>query len=110
MDNFVKYRYGWEKFYCAILTLASSGSLPQRIIDAYTFSIINLKKEDIPEPLQEKFEELTEMLTRKSPIRDEGSVSATVNSLDELELKEAAELMVSLYDSICRFMPNHHSQ
>ncbi|GAL58427.1 hypothetical protein EV102420_10_02080 [Pseudescherichia vulneris NBRC 102420] len=110
MDNFMKYKYAWEKFHSSILTLASDGPFPQRISDAYLYGISLLKKEnDIPEPLWEDYEELVSLLTGTEPEAYEGRVSASVNRLGELELNRASELMVGLYDSLCRYMPNHNA-
>ena len=110
MDDSMKYKYGWEKFHASVLTLTSEGPLTQRLSDAYLYGISHLEKEnDVPEALLEKYDELVSLLTSAAPEAYEGRVVASINRLDELELSRASELMVSLYDSLCRYMPNHYA-
>jgi len=106
VDNFLKYRYGWEKFHGAINSLAGHGTLQERLENAYTFNIIHLDCEQhIPEPVQESFNELKTMMTSADVL--DGRVRASVQAMDDGELSRAVEMIIGIYDKICRYMPKH---
>ena len=91
--------YTWEKFYLALLTLATgSSSLHSRLVDAYTSSLIRLTPEDLPVDMRDEFVQLCHRLTSEQPVGSEGSVWATVEKMDEIEVKRIAEQIVSLYE------------
>lgn len=107
VDDFFKYRYAWEKFHSAVLSLAGEGSIQQRLENAYVFNIINLRRDnDIPEELHEEFEEIVALMTASDAA--EGRVNAAVNAMDEIVRSSLVEKIISLYDSLCRYMPKHH--
>ncbi|WP_074169510.1 hypothetical protein [Enterobacter hormaechei] len=106
MDDFVRCRYAWEKFHGAVSTLAMDETYDKRLVDAYVFNIVPLdKKRDIPHEVAERFEELERMMTSFEANPKEGRVAASVRTMDELEKSRAAELIISIYDSLCRLMP-----
>jgi len=106
VDDFFKYRYGWEKFHGAVHSLAGHGTLHERLENAYTFHIINLDcDQHIPEPVQERFNGLKAMMTSADVL--DGRVRATVQAMDDGELSRAVEMIIGIYDDICRYMPRH---
>lgn len=106
VDDFFKYRYGWEKFHAAVHSLAGEGTIKERLENAYTFNIIHLRCDnDIPEELHGEFNELVAMMT--SVDDQNGSVHATVYAMDELERSRVIEKIIGIYDSICRYMPRN---
>jgi hypothetical protein len=91
--------YTWEKFFTALLILATGqSSLQERLADAYISALMRLDFDDIPKDMHDEFREIQESLTRVKPIGDEGSVNATVRVMGEIEAKRLAEKIVSLYD------------
>ncbi|RYM73286.1 hypothetical protein [Serratia liquefaciens] len=110
VDDFFKYRYGWEKFHGAVHSLCGHGDIKERLENAYIFNISHIRSQDnLPEPLHEKFNELVTSLTNVQPEGDEGQVRATIKKMDELKINKAIEDIIGLYDDICRFMPNLHA-
>jgi len=104
VDDFFNYRYGWEKFHGAVHSLAGHGTLHDRLENAYTFNIINLDcDQHIPESVQESFNELKAMMTSAEVL--DGRVRASVQAMDDGELSRAVEMIIGIYDSICRYMP-----
>ena len=95
--------YGWEKLHTAVHSLCGSASQPERLINAATFSLINIKPEnDLPEELREEFTILMDEITAVKFNADEGNLRATINSFGEVELNRAIEKIIGLYDSVCR--------
>lgn len=91
--------YTWEKFFTAVLILATGqSSLQERLADAYISALMRLGLEDIPKDMHNEFEEIQKSLTRVKPIGDEGSVNATIRTMGEIEAGQLAEKIVSLYD------------
>lgn len=106
IDDFFKYRYGWEKFHGAVHTLAGEGPIAERLENAYLYNIIHLKKNnDIPDELHKEFDELVAIMTDADV--PEGRVNAAVHAMDEITRRTAIEKIISLYDSLCRYMPKH---
>ncbi|ENT7515383.1 hypothetical protein ACE450_004465 [Escherichia coli] len=76
-------KYAHEKFHTAVLTLAGHGSIQERLINSYVFSLGHLKTaDDIPNALQSRFDELCKELTKFDATGDEGRVQATVSKLN----------------------------
>lgn len=93
--------YGWEKLHLAVNSLAGSGSQSERLVSAITFNLIHIEPNtNLPESIHSEFNSFME---RMSP--DNGAtVQATVDQLNEIELKQAIEEIISMYDSVCRHM------
>jgi hypothetical protein len=94
--------YAHEKFYTAVMGMASSPKrLRERIEDAYVYAIIHVREEDVPMANLSDFRELSGMLTRCSPRHPhEGSVRATTQQLGWQELHKSARLITRLFDHI----------
>jgi hypothetical protein len=90
--------YTWEKFYSALLTLISEGSLKERLVHAYIGSLIRLDPSDMPNDMREEFVDLRANLTRVEPIGDEGRVTATVKAMSSQEAVQTAEKILSMYE------------
>jgi len=99
----MSFSYGWEKLHLAVHSLTDSGNQADRLVDATSFSLINITpKSDLPKEIQEGFETLMKELTSVKPTGDEGSIRATINTFGEAELSNAIEKIISFYDTICR--------
>ncbi|MDO6406242.1 hypothetical protein [Pantoea phytobeneficialis] len=106
VDDFFKYRYGWEKFHGAVHSLSGEGTILERLENAYVFHIIHLRKEnDIPIELHEQFDEVVSLMTNADA--PEGRVNAAVRAMDQMTRSRVIENIISLYDSLCRYMPKH---
>lgn len=96
--------YGWEKLYTATHSLCTEGSLADRLVNALAFSLIRIKPEnDLPKELREEFQEFMTDMRSTQARGDEGTIQATIDSLDELNLIKAAEKILHFYDTVCRY-------
>jgi len=88
--------YGWEKLHNAIHSLCGQGSQAARLINAVAYSLIHIDpKNDIPK-------EFMDEITAVPAQNNEGSIQATINTLDENGLSEAIEKVIHFYDKVCR--------
>ncbi|MFC1751408.1 hypothetical protein ACFL2V_21750 [Pseudomonadota bacterium] len=102
----MEFKYGWEKLHMAVHSLAGSASQPERLSNAVVFSLIHITPEnDLPEEIRDEFKEFMSDITNVEAKADEGSVQATVNTLDELQISNHVDKIISFYDTVCRYMP-----
>jgi ribosomal protein L12E/L44/L45/RPP1/RPP2 len=99
--------YGWQKFHAAIHSLTGSEPLSQRIINAYAYSLVHLKDEDVPSEMLKKFNQFKKNITSVEAKGDEGTIAATVNSLSDEQLQKVAEQIVSMHDTVTRAYGTH---
>jgi hypothetical protein len=95
--------YAWEKFNSAIRTLASTGTIQERLADAYRLNLGFLDPDKMPKNLQEEFKKLGEDLTRVPQKGDEGSVAATTATMTDDEAREHIGSIISMYDEVVRY-------
>lgn len=96
--------YAREKFFSAVLGLAQ-GDRParERLADAYTSSLMHLRPDDLPKELQKNFKGIESALTRVSAKGDEGSVAASAAALDDREIRQIIEKVVSMADALAKY-------
>ncbi len=91
--------YAWEKLHFAVLALAAgSGSLRDRLEDAYVSSLERLRPE-LHFPWPDLLEECQDLMREVAP---EGQFKIALASWPEEDLKRIAERVVSLYDRVTR--------
>tara|TARA_B110000467_G_C18255931_1_gene443355 strand:- start:489 stop:803 length:315 start_codon:yes stop_codon:yes gene_type:complete len=95
--------YGMEKLDMSLHYLSGSESKMERLFNAVTYSLIDIKPQfELPESLHEDFETLMTELTAVKTIDDNERVLATINSFDEDELSKAIEKIIDLHTSASR--------
>lgn len=98
-----EFSYGWEKLHMAVHSLAGEASQRQRLVEAIVHNLIHINAErDIPPGMREQFESFMAEMTAVEPKGDEGSVQATVSSLDDIGVSRAIDRIISFYDTVCR--------
>lgn len=99
--------YAWEKLHVAVLVMArGSGSLQERLVDAFLSFHPIRPDEDLPAGLRPAYEAIVERLTEVEPRGDEGQVQATARAMGEADARQLIEDIVSLYDHVARRMPS----
>lgn len=91
--------YAWEKLYAAVLGLAeSSGSLRDRLGDAYRSSLMRIMPErDIPwTDIREHFVDLMNELA------PDGQIDVALGAWEEADLRRIVRGLVGVYDAIAR--------
>jgi hypothetical protein len=92
----------WEQLEGAALSLARSGPIKERLIDAYRNHLAFVDVEELPDGLRGQFRACHEALTREAPLRGEDAVRATVRKLSSQEADELALAVVRLFAGIAR--------
>jgi len=96
--NKKNYKYPWEKFHVAVLTLSGSSTpIQERLADAYTGSIIRLNVNDMPEILKNDFQDIC-----KNFSIIEADAWKNAKLLNDYDAKKLAEKIVSVYDALAR--------
>jgi len=97
--------YPNEKFTDAVDSMATSPkSIQERVGDAYVYSLIHVKTEEVPEEIQAQFNEVKRKLTRVEAVGDEGRVAATTNQMSTDEAIEIAnEILHMAYVVKCDY-------
>jgi len=86
----------------AALSLARSGPIKERLIDAYRNHLALVNAEDLPEALRADFRACHDALTRERPLRGEDAVRATVRKMSSHEADAIACCLVRLFAASVR--------
>ena len=82
-----QYGYAYQKFWQALDNLATgTGSIQQRLLDAYIGALYTLWTPDIdlPRPLQTAFHQMIDWwMTSQQAVADEGSAAASIERLSD---------------------------
>ena len=80
----------WEQLEGAALTLARSGTIKDRLADAYRNHLAQLNADELPDALRAEFRACHDALTRERPLRGEDAVRATVRKMSNDQADEVA--------------------
>jgi hypothetical protein len=92
-----------DKFRGAALSLARSGSIKDRLTDAYRNHLAFVDESELPGELVEEFRAVSYALNRHRPLlRGEDTFRATVRKMSNTEADEVASCVVRLFGEISR--------
>lgn len=100
----------WEKLQGATMSLVRSGSIKDRLAEAYRAYLAELSEEELPRDVREEFHAITEALTRERPmLRGEDAVRATLRKMSSEEADRIACSVVRLFAAVPRvsIAPRH---
>lgn len=86
----------WQSLHRATHELASSETLKQRLISAYSKHLHDLDPVCLPDEHRPRFESLVARLTSVRPLRGESAVTATVRKMSNREASECAHQLIDL--------------
>jgi hypothetical protein len=92
----------WEKFQGATLSLTRSGSIKDRLTDAYRNHLSDLAEEELPLAIREQFHKVRCSLTRERPLRGEDAIRASVRKMSSHEAENIAETVVQMLTVMAR--------
>jgi hypothetical protein len=87
----------WERFREATLVLAGSGSIKQRLAEAYQKHLQDLDPQDLPRELRGPLAELIETMQRGKRTGSLDAVAASVLKLSEAEAARHAQAVVRIF-------------
>jgi hypothetical protein len=92
-----------DKFQGAALSLARSGSIKDRLTDAYRNHLAFVDENELPKELLEDFRAFSHAVTRERPLlRGEDAFRATVRKMSNDEAAEVASIVVRMFGAISR--------
>jgi hypothetical protein len=92
-----------DKFRGAALSLARSGSIKDRLTDAYRNHLAFVEESELPTELVEEFRAVSYALNRQRPLlRGEDTLRATVRKMSNPEADAVASCVVRLFGEISR--------
>jgi hypothetical protein len=92
-----------DKFRGAALSLARSGSIKDRLTDAYRNHLALVDESELPSELVEEFRAVSYALNRERPLlRGEDTFRATVRKMSSVEADEVASSVVRLFGEMAR--------
>ena len=92
----------WEKFQAATLSLARSGSIKDRLTNAYRNHLSTVAEDDLPREIREQFHNVRCSLTRERPLHGEDAIRATVRKMSSHEAESIAEIVVEMLSVMAR--------
>lgn len=87
----------WERFREATLVLAGSGSIKQRLAEAYQQHLRDLDPQDLPRELRAPLENLIDAMQRGKRTGSLDAVAASVLKLSEAEAARHAQAVVRIF-------------
>ncbi len=93
----------WDKFHGATLALVRSGSIKDRLAEAYRNYLADISEDDLPREIREEFHSVSLSLTRERPLlRGEDAVRATTRKMSNDEADRLAGTVVRMFAAMPR--------
>jgi hypothetical protein len=93
----------WEKLQGATLSLTRSGTLKDRLTDAYRNHLARLDETELPKELRDDFRILHNTVTREPPlVRGDDAFRATIRKMSNGEAEEVASWVVKMLCALHR--------
>jgi hypothetical protein len=94
--------HAWEKFYEAVRSLASWGSIQKRLANTYICYLAQLESSSLPKEIQSDFDDFRNKLTDNQPFGEEDAVQAKIDKMTDQDAFEYAERIIDMYEYIVR--------
>jgi hypothetical protein len=95
----------WESFQGATLLLVRSGSIKDRLSEAWRQHLVKVDSDSLPRDLRDEFVALAGEFTREAPAhRGEDSVRATIRKMSNEDADRIAARVVQLFAAMPRSM------
>src|SRR5277367_428088 len=91
-----------DKFRGATLSLARSGTIKDRLTDAYRNHLAAVAEDELPREIREQFHNVRCSMTRERPQRGEDAIRATVRKMSCHEAEYIAETVVQMLSVMAR--------
>ena len=90
--------YGRQRLESAVSTLEGPGTEREKLVNALVYSLIHIQPENLPDEMQSDFRQFMAEMTRVEG--DQGSIRATVDCLNEIDVRSAIERILRFYDTV----------
>lgn len=87
----------WERFHEAVVILAGSGPVKQRLAEAYLAHLQEVHPDDLPRDVRGSFATVAMALHSVPPTGGMDSVAASVRKMSEMEAARHAQAIVTVF-------------
>jgi hypothetical protein len=91
-----------DRFFSAVRALSGDGPIKQRLVSAYREHLEDLRDEQVPESIRQKFESLRQALTAVDPANGESSVHASVRKMSPVDAQRYATSILLMLSELVR--------
>jgi hypothetical protein len=91
-----------DKFYAAVRTLTTDGTVKQRLVSAYVDHLEALAEDDIPAAIAPRFEALRLAMTAVPPTEKETAVQVSVRKMSQAEAARHTRAILALFADLVR--------
>jgi hypothetical protein len=95
-----------DRFFSAVRTLSGDGPIKQRLVSAYKEHLEDLRDDQVPDSVRQKFESLREALTAVGPANGESSVHASVRKMSPVDAQRYATSILLMLAELVRVKGN----
>lgn len=92
--------YAHEKLHTCISHLVGSGTVQQRLAEAFSHNLAVLQVSQLPKDLRPEFASIQDAVTRVPQVAEEGTINATVYQLSDDQASEICKRIFALYAAI----------
>jgi len=95
-----------DRFFSAVRSLSGDGPIKQRLVSAYKEHLEDLREEDLPDSIRQKFTSLREALTAVGPTNGESSVHASVRKMSPVDAQRYTTSILLMLGELVRVKSN----
>lgn len=91
-----------DRFFSAVRVLTGDGPVKQRLLSAYKEHLDNLREDEVPESIRQKFESLRQALHAVQGIRGENPVDASVRKMSPADAQRYVTSILLMLSELVR--------
>ncbi len=91
-----------DRFFSAVRTLGGDGPMKQRLVSAYQEHLEDLRDEQIPDAIRQKFESLRQAMTAVGPANGESAVHASVRKMSAVDAQRYSTSILLMLSELVR--------
>ncbi|CAG0938117.1 hypothetical protein GPROT2_00158 [Gammaproteobacteria bacterium] len=95
-----------DRFFSAVRTLSGDGPIKQRLASAYKEHLEDLRDEQIPDSIRQKFDSLRQALTAVGPANGESAVHASVRKMSAVDAQRYTTSILLMLAELVRVKGN----
>jgi hypothetical protein len=91
-----------DRFFSAVRTLTGDGPVKQRLTSAYLEHLADLREDQIPDSIRQKFDALRQALQSVSPANGESAVHASVRKMSPTDAQRYSTSILLMLSELVR--------
>lgn len=91
-----------DRFFSAVRTLSGDGPIKQRLVSAYKEHLEDLREDQVPDSIRQKFESLRQAMTAVDPANGESAVHASVRKMSPVDAQRYTTSILLMLSELVR--------